>query len=53
MPLVAARAGCDAKTVRRGLHRLNEQGLYGLGDRPGCGRKRRITRPNGRESSHR
>ncbi|MYS84603.1 helix-turn-helix domain-containing protein [Embleya scabrispora] len=43
VPQVATRAGCDAKTVRRWLHRFNEQGLDGLGDRPGCGRKRRIT----------
>ncbi|WP_406300813.1 helix-turn-helix domain-containing protein (plasmid) [Embleya sp. NBC_00888] len=43
VPRVAARAGCDAKTVRRWLHRFNEEGLDGLGDRPGCGRKRRIT----------
>ncbi|MFI6986763.1 helix-turn-helix domain-containing protein [Embleya sp. NPDC050154] len=43
VPRVADRAGCDAKTVRRWLHRFNEQGLDGLGDRPGCGRKRRIT----------
>ncbi|MFE5332508.1 helix-turn-helix domain-containing protein [Embleya sp. NPDC056575] len=43
VPQVAARAGCDAKTVRRWLHRFNEQGMEGLGDRPGCGRKRRIT----------
>ncbi|WP_331773270.1 helix-turn-helix domain-containing protein (plasmid) [Embleya sp. NBC_00888] len=43
VPQVASRAGCDAKTVRRWLHRFNEQGLDGLADRPGCGRKRRIT----------
>ncbi|WP_439681050.1 helix-turn-helix domain-containing protein [Embleya sp. MST-111070] len=43
VPRAAARAGCDAKTVRRWLHRFNEHGLEGLGDRPGCGRKRRIT----------
>ncbi|WP_424637206.1 helix-turn-helix domain-containing protein [Embleya sp. AB8] len=43
VPRVAALAGCDAKTVRRWLHRFNEQGPGGLGDRPGCGRKRRIT----------
>ncbi|MYS86612.1 helix-turn-helix domain-containing protein [Streptomyces sp. SID5474] len=33
----------EKKTVRRWLHRFNEQGPDGLGDRPGCGRKRRIT----------
>ncbi|WP_406290497.1 helix-turn-helix domain-containing protein [Embleya sp. NBC_00896] len=42
VPQVTARAGCDAKTVRRWLHRFNEQGLDRLGDRPGGGRKRRI-----------
>jgi transposase len=29
--------------VRRWLHRFNTAGLDGLGDRPGAGRKRRIT----------
>jgi transposase len=29
--------------VRRWLHRFNAAGLDGLGDRPGAGRKRRIT----------
>ncbi|HSA52543.1 MAG TPA: helix-turn-helix domain-containing protein [Yinghuangia sp.] len=43
VPQVAARAGCHPKTVRRWLHRFNDHGLDGLGDRPGCGRKRRIT----------
>lgn len=41
VPQVAARAGCDAKTVRAVA--FNEEGVDGLGDRPGCGRKRRIT----------
>ncbi|WP_126638166.1 helix-turn-helix domain-containing protein [Embleya hyalina] len=37
-------AGRDAKTVRRRLHRFNEQGPDDFGDRPGDGRpQRRIT----------
>jgi transposase len=40
---IAARAGCHDNTVRRWLHRFNAAGIDGLGNRPGCGRKRRIT----------
>ena len=40
---IAAKAGCHANTVRRWLHRFNAAGLDGLGDRPGAGRRRRIT----------
>jgi transposase len=40
---IAAEAGCHENTVRRWLHRFNAAGLDGLGNRPGCGRKRRIT----------
>ena len=40
---IAARIGCHQNTVRRWLHRFNAAGLDGLGDRPGAGRKRRIT----------
>jgi transposase len=40
---IAARAGCHENTVRRWLHRFNAAGVDGLGNRPGCGRKRRIT----------
>jgi transposase len=43
VPAVASRLGGHHKTVRKRLHRFNAQGLDGLGDRPGCGRKRRIT----------
>jgi len=43
VPQIAHQLGCHHKTVRRWLHRFNAQGLDGLGDRPGCGRKRRIT----------
>ena len=31
------------QTVRERLQRFNDEGLDGLGDRPGAGRKRRIT----------
>jgi transposase len=40
---IAGRAGCHENTVRRWLHRFNAAGVDGLGDRPGAGRRRRIT----------
>ena len=40
---IAAETGRHENTVRRWLHRFNAVGLDGLGDRPGAGRKRRIT----------
>jgi transposase len=43
VPVIAEQLGCHQKTVRRWLHRFNAEGPDGLGDRPGCGRKRRIT----------
>ena len=43
VPAIAASVGCHENTVRRWLHRFNAAGLDGLGNRPGCGRKRRIT----------
>jgi transposase len=43
VPAIAARIGCHENTVRRWLHRFNAAGLDGLGNRPGSGRKRRIT----------
>jgi transposase len=43
VPEIAARIGCHENTVRRWLHRFNACGIDGLGNRPGCGRKRRIT----------
>jgi transposase len=43
VPAIAAQAGCHENTVRRWLHRFNADGIDGLGDRPGAGRKRRIT----------
>jgi transposase len=43
VPQIAMRLGCHQQTVRRWLDRFNTAGLDGLGNRPGCGRKRRIT----------
>ena len=43
VPAIAAEIGCHPNRVRRWLHRFNAAGLDGLGDRPGAGRKRRIT----------
>jgi len=40
---IAAKIGGHENKVRRWLHRFNAEGLDGLGNRPGCGRKRRIT----------
>jgi len=40
---IAGQLGCHPNKVRRWLHRFNAGGLDGLGDRPGAGRKRRIT----------
>jgi transposase len=40
---IAAGVGCHENTVRRWLHRFNAAGIDGLGDRPGAGRRRRIT----------
>ncbi|HEX6527893.1 MAG TPA: helix-turn-helix domain-containing protein [Streptosporangiaceae bacterium] len=43
VPAIAGQLGCHPKKVRRWLHRFNAGGIDGLGDRPGVGRKRRIT----------
>lgn len=43
VPQIARELGCAEKTVRYRLARFNDQGLEGLGDRPGVGRKRRIS----------
>jgi len=40
---IAGQLGCHPKKARRWLHRFNAEGIDGLGDRPGAGRKRRIT----------
>jgi transposase len=43
VPAIAEQTGCHPNTVRRWLHRFNAEGIDGLGDRPGAGRRRRIT----------
>jgi transposase len=43
VPAIAAKIGCHENTVRRWLHRFNAAGIDELGNRPGAGRKRRIT----------
>ncbi|MEK2491073.1 helix-turn-helix domain-containing protein [Kitasatospora purpeofusca] len=43
VPAIAAELGCSQKTVRCWLHRFNRDGLEGLEDRGGQGRRRRIT----------
>jgi transposase len=40
---IAEELGCHPKTVRKRLHRFNAEDLDGLTDRPGAGRKPRIT----------
>ncbi len=40
---IAEELGCHPKTVRKRLHRFNAEGIDGLGDRPGSGRKPRLT----------
>ena len=40
---IASEMRCHPQTVRERIHRFNEEGFDGLGDRPGAGRKRRIT----------
>ena len=40
---IAAELGCHQETVRERLARFNAEGLDGLGDRPGAGRKPRLT----------
>ncbi len=43
VPAIAEQLGCHPSRVRRWLHRFNAAGLDGLGDRPGAGRRRRIS----------
>ena len=40
---IARELGCHPQTVRERLARFNAEGIQGLGDRPGAGRKRRLT----------
>src|SRR3954452_6563567 len=42
VPTIAATLGCSPKAVRYRLARFAAEGLDGLGDRPGAGRKPRI-----------
>jgi transposase len=42
VPAIAAALGCSHKAVRYRLARFAAEGLDGLGDRPGAGRKPRI-----------
>ena len=43
VPAIAAALGCSQKAVRYRLARFAAEGLDGLGDRPGVGRKPRIS----------
>src|ERR1700674_3560534 len=40
---IAAELGCHPQTVRERFARFNADGIDGLGDRPGRGRKRRLS----------
>lgn len=40
---IAEELSCHPKTVRKHIHRFNVLGIDGLGDRPGAGRKPRLT----------
>jgi transposase len=40
---IARELGCHPQTVRERIIRFNAEGLDGLGDRPGAGRKPRLT----------
>src|ERR671927_991655 len=42
VPTIATALGCSQKAVRHRLARFAAEGLDGLGDRPGAGRKPRI-----------
>ena len=43
VPAIATTLGCSPKAVRYRLARFTVEGLDGLGDRPGAGRKPRIS----------
>src|SRR3954451_3816736 len=47
VPAIAAALGCSQKAVRYRLARFAADGLDGLGDRPGVGRKPRIGQAHG------
>jgi transposase len=42
---IAEELGCHPKTVRKRIHRFNEEGIAGLGDRPRTGRRPHLTQP--------
>lgn len=42
---IAHELGCHPQTVRERISRFNAEGLDGLGNRPGAGRKPRLTEP--------
>jgi transposase len=42
VPRIAAQLGLDLATIRRIFHRMAEDGLDGLADRPRCGRPRKL-----------
>ena len=42
---IAQELGCHPQTVRERIIRFNAEGLDGLSDRPGSGRKPRLTEP--------
>ena len=51
---IASELGCHPQTVRERIHRFNAEGIDGLGDRPGAGRKPRLSRkPNAATGSSR
>jgi transposase len=41
--MIAAKLRCHPQTVRELIHRFNAEGMDGLGDRPGAGRKPRLS----------
>jgi transposase len=43
VPAIASELRCHPQTVRERLVRFNAEGIEGLGDRPGAGRKPRLT----------
>ena len=45
VPAIASALHCHPQTVRERLVRFNAEGVDGLGDRPGAGRKPRLTEP--------
>lgn len=48
---IAEELGCHPKTVRKHLHRFNAEGMDGLADCPGAGRRPRSLKSSVRGSS--